>query len=115
MRTFRRCSAAFCLKVEGGRDRGRTRRIRRHGRDPQACENSRRKSARPVARRYAAAGTAAEAISKDFTPLTDLRASASYRSRVAGNLVIKAIAEMAGIGAGVTRIADHRTFADAAE
>ncbi len=58
---------------------------------------------------------AAEAVAKDFTPLTDLRASASYRSRVAGNLVIKAIAEMAGVGANVTRIADHRIVADAAE
>ena len=51
----------------------------------------------------------------DFTPLTDPRACTTYRSRVAGNLVIKAIAEMAGIGPGVTRIADHRVFADAAE
>ena len=58
---------------------------------------------------------AAEAVAKDFTPLTDLRASASYRSRVAGNLVIKAIAEVAGVSAGVTRIADHRIVADAAE
>ncbi len=58
---------------------------------------------------------AAEAVAKDFTPLTDLRASASYRSRVAANLVVKAIAEMAGVGADVTRIANHRIVADAAE
>jgi xanthine dehydrogenase small subunit len=58
---------------------------------------------------------AAAAIGEDFTPLSDLRASAAYRSRVAGNLVIKALAEMAGIGPDVTRIADHRTLADAAE
>jgi hypothetical protein len=31
-------------------------------------------------------------------PLTDLRASASYRSRVAGDLIIKALAEIAGVG-----------------
>ena len=58
---------------------------------------------------------AAEAVDKDFTPLTDLRASAAYRRRVAGNLVIKAIAEIAGVSPDVTRIADHRMIADAAE
>ena len=40
---------------------------------------------------------AADAVGEDFTPLTDLRASAAYRSRVAGNLVIKALAEIAGV------------------
>ena len=59
--------------------------------------------------------TSAEAVSNDFTPLTDLRASAAYRSRVAGNLVVKAIAEIAGVSPGITRIADHRMVADAAE
>jgi xanthine dehydrogenase small subunit len=58
---------------------------------------------------------ASEAVAKDFTPLTDLRASAAYRSRVAGNLVIKALAEIAGANANVTRIADRRMVADAAE
>src|ERR1700722_5054854 len=58
--------------------------------------------------------SAAEALSKDFTPLTDLRASAAYRSRVAGNLVVKAIAEIAGVSPGITRVADHRMLADAA-
>ena len=58
---------------------------------------------------------AAEAVAKDFTPLTDLRASAAYRSRVAGNLVIKALAEIAGASANVTRVADRRMVADAAE
>ncbi len=59
--------------------------------------------------------SAAEAIQKDFSPLSDLRASAAYRSRVAGNLVIKALAEIAGIGSDVTRIAERRMVADAAE
>jgi xanthine dehydrogenase small subunit len=58
---------------------------------------------------------AAEAVDADFKPLSDLRASAAYRSRVARNLVIKALAETAGVGSDVTRIADHRTVADAAE
>jgi xanthine dehydrogenase small subunit len=58
---------------------------------------------------------AAAAIAEDFKPLNDLRASAAYRSRVAGNLVIKALAEIAGIGSDVTRIADRRMLADAAE
>ena len=46
---------------------------------------------------------AAEAVAKDFTPLTDLRASAAYRSRVAGNLVVKALAEIAGVEQQMSR------------
>jgi xanthine dehydrogenase small subunit len=57
----------------------------------------------------------ADAVGEDFTPLTDLRASASYRSRVAGNLVIKALAEIAGVSPQVTRVADRRVLAHAAE
>ena len=58
---------------------------------------------------------AADAVKKDFTPLTDLRASADYRGRVAGNLVIKALAEIAGVASDVTRISDRRMPAHAAE
>jgi xanthine dehydrogenase small subunit len=58
---------------------------------------------------------AADAIKDDFTPLSDLRASAGYRSRVAGNLVIKALAEIGGTGTDTTRLADRRMVADAAE
>src|SRR6185312_1825655 len=58
---------------------------------------------------------AADAVSKDFTPLTDQRASAGYRSRVAGNLIVKALAEIAGVSSRVTRVIDRRMLADAAE
>jgi len=58
---------------------------------------------------------AADAVNADFTPLTDLRASADYRSRVAGNLVIKALAEIAGVAPHVTRVSDNRMPAHAAE
>jgi xanthine dehydrogenase small subunit len=58
---------------------------------------------------------AADAVKKDFTPLTDLRASTTYRRRVAGDLVIKALAEIAGISSDVARIADRRMVADAAK
>ena len=58
---------------------------------------------------------AADAVKEDFTPLTDLRASAVYRSRVAANLVVKALAEIAGLSTQVTRVVDHRTLAHAAE
>jgi xanthine dehydrogenase small subunit len=57
----------------------------------------------------------AAAVNDDFTPLTDLRASAAYRRRVAGNLVIKALAEMAGAASAATRITARRMLADAAE
>ena len=58
---------------------------------------------------------AADAVKEDFTPLTDLRASAGYRGRVAGNLIVKALAEIAGLSPQITRVVDHRTLAHAAE
>jgi xanthine dehydrogenase small subunit len=55
--------------------------------------------------------SAASAVSEDFTPLTDLRASAEYRRCVASNLVIKALAEIGGLSSNITRIKDRRMFA----
>ncbi len=43
------------------------------------------------------------AIGSDYAPLTDMRATAAYRSRVAANLLLKALVEVAG-GEGATRI-----------
>jgi xanthine dehydrogenase small subunit len=43
------------------------------------------------------------AIGADYSPLTDMRATAAYRSRVAVNLLTKALLEVAG-GAAATRI-----------
>ncbi len=45
------------------------------------------------------------ALASDFTPLTDMRASAAYRARVAANLLTKALIEVAGAEAP-TRIGD---------
>jgi len=45
------------------------------------------------------------AIAGDFTPLTDMRASAAYRAEVAANLMLKALLEVAGADAP-TRIGD---------
>ena len=47
--------------------------------------------------------------------LYNLRASAGYRSRVAGNLIVKALAEIAGVSPQFTRVVDHRILAHAAE
>jgi xanthine dehydrogenase small subunit len=107
--------AAFCLKVEG--ERIVDARIAFGG---MAATPKRAKAVEENLRGLSLADRggwhlAAEAVGKDFKPLTDLRASAAYRSRVAGNLVIKALAEIAGVGADVTRLADRRAFADAAE
>ena len=43
------------------------------------------------------------AIGADYSPLTDMRATSAYRSRVAANLLLKALLEVAG-GASATRI-----------
>jgi xanthine dehydrogenase small subunit len=45
------------------------------------------------------------ALASDFTPLTDMRASAAYRAHVAANLLMKALIEVAGAEAP-TRIGD---------
>jgi xanthine dehydrogenase small subunit len=47
------------------------------------------------------------AIASDFTPLTDMRASAAYRSQVAANLLIRALMEISGASAP-TRIGELR-------
>jgi xanthine dehydrogenase small subunit len=52
--------------------------------------------------------SAANQIGTDFTPLTDMRASAQYRLRVAENLVIKALAEIAGASKRMTRVVDSQ-------
>jgi xanthine dehydrogenase small subunit len=51
---------------------------------------------------------AAERIGDDFKPLTDVRASSEYRLGVARNIVIKALAEIAGVSSPVTRILDRQ-------
>ncbi len=50
---------------------------------------------------------AISAIAKDFQPLSDMRASAAYRSEVAANLVKRALTEVAGLDAP-TRLGDLR-------
>jgi len=47
------------------------------------------------------------ATAKDFQPLTDMRASAAYRSEVAGNLILRALTEISGVGAP-TRLGELR-------
>jgi xanthine dehydrogenase small subunit len=107
--------AAFCFKVDGSRISeakvafGGMAGIPKRAKNVEASLSG--LSLTDTSRWRAAAG----AVGNDFAPLNDLRASAAYRARVAGNLVIKAIAEMAGVGADVTRIADRRMVADAAE
>jgi xanthine dehydrogenase small subunit len=107
--------AAFCLTVEHGRISeakvafGGMAGIPKRA---KTVEENLRGLSLTDTRRWQAA---ADAVNADFTPLTDLRASAGYRSRVAGNLVIKALAEIAGVASYVTRISDPRMPAHAAE
>jgi xanthine dehydrogenase small subunit len=62
----------------------------------------------------AAIRAALVAISDDFTPLDDMRASADYRLRTARALVAKAIAEIAGAPTSETRVFGRRRDAHAA-
>ena len=107
--------AAFCLTVEGGAIREA-----RAAFGGMAGIPKRAKTVESGLRGLSLADArgwrlAADAVKQDFTPLTDLRASAGYRSRVAANLVIKVLAEIAGVSSDVTRIVDRRIVADAAE
>jgi xanthine dehydrogenase small subunit len=107
--------AAFCLQLDGG-----TIREARVAFGGMAGIPKRAKTVEEKLRGLSLADpsgwqAAAAAIGADFTPLTDLRASAGYRSRVAVNLVVKALAEIAGLSPQVTRVADRRMLAHAAE
>jgi xanthine dehydrogenase small subunit len=55
------------------------------------------------------------ALAGDFQPMTDQRATASYRSTVARNLLAKALIEIAGISSGETRLIADRERMEAAE
>jgi xanthine dehydrogenase small subunit len=107
--------AAFCLRIDAGRISDA--RVAFGG---MAGIPKRAKTVEGALRGLPLAETqrwqaAADALGEDFTPLTDLRASAAYRRRVAGNLVIKALAEIAGASSDTTRLAGRRMIADAAE
>jgi xanthine dehydrogenase small subunit len=107
--------AAFCLKVDGGRISDAKVAFGGMAGIPKRATHAEETLRGMVLTDTSRWPAAAAAIAQDFRPLTDQRASAAYRSRVASNLVIKALAEIAGIGADVTRIADRRMLADAAE
>lgn len=51
-----------------------------------------------------AAKEAAAALTQDFQPMSDMRASAEYRLLVAGNLIVKFQAEWAGAAPATTRV-----------
>jgi len=104
--------AAFCLKIADGRVGDATVAFGGMAGIPKRAKSV-EAALRGVSLRDARQWRAAvEAVGKDFTPLSDLRGSAAYRSRVAANLVAKAIAEMAGVSSSLTRIAERRVVVD---
>jgi xanthine dehydrogenase small subunit len=58
---------------------------------------------------------ACTAISRDYQPMTDQRASAAYRATVARNLLLKALSEIASGQTRATRIIGRRETLQAAE
>ena len=52
---------------------------------------------------------ACDALAADYTPMSDHRASAGYRARVARNLLIKTLHEIAGEPGAALRIIDNRS------
>jgi xanthine dehydrogenase small subunit len=57
---------------------------------------------------------AIEALAQDFAPIDDARASAAYRRHIAGALLSKALAEVAGASSDGTRVTGIREAADVA-
>jgi xanthine dehydrogenase small subunit len=55
------------------------------------------------------------ALGRDFQPMSDHRASAEYRALIAGNLLRKALMEVARGDTGETRLVGHRPTLQAAE
>ncbi len=62
----------------------------------------------------ATAAAACEGLAADFAPITDQRASASYRLRVAKALLRKALIEIGGAATATTRVVGRRENAHAA-
>ena len=60
----------------------------------------------------ASVAKAQAALAHDFTPITDMRASAAYRLKVAQNLLMKLYVETAGLRAE-TRLVGERSLAHA--
>ncbi|MEZ5870910.1 MAG: xanthine dehydrogenase small subunit [Nitratireductor sp.] len=58
---------------------------------------------------------AIDALADDYTPLTDMRASAQYRTRVAQNLLRKALIEIGEGNSEVTRVTGQRETLEAAQ
>ena len=57
---------------------------------------------------------ALEKLEQDFTPLSDMRASAEYRSEIAKNLLLKTLIELAGDDQVQTRLTGKRVVGHAA-
>jgi xanthine dehydrogenase small subunit len=95
---------AFRIAVEGGRIASACIAFGGMAATPKRALAVERRLIGADANDSAAWRSAAEQVSNDFTPLTDMRASAEYRLDVAGNLVIKALAELSGAASPVTRI-----------
>jgi xanthine dehydrogenase small subunit len=61
----------------------------------------------------AACEAAVAALNDDFAPITDQRAGADYRRRIAGALLRKALTEIAGVESHATRVVGTREVAHA--
>lgn len=75
------------LTVAGGPHRRSATGLWRHGRHRAARRRSRSRAAGPALDRTHSAGRRVAALAQDFTPLSDMRASSSYRLQVAQNLL----------------------------
>ena len=88
------CGFHVALRDGGGRDGAA--RLRRHGGDAEARGGGRGGAGRASRGRWRRVARAEAALAEDFAPITDWRASADYRARVARNLLRRFYLESTG-------------------
>ena len=80
-------------------------RLRRHGRHPQTRHRRRSRHARTNPSPWKPSQAALPAFATDFQPLTDMRASATYRLTTAQNLLIRYFHDLTGTKTNVLEVA----------
>ena len=101
---------AFRIACDGAARQCGAHRLWRHGRDAQTRVGAAEAALIGADLDDPATWQAAprRRLPRIYTPMDDHRASAAYRARVAQNLLIKALHEIAGEGSAQTRIIDNR-------
>jgi hypothetical protein len=103
------------VQHHGGRRHGhrRAHRLRRHGGHSETCHACRSGADRPALDPRDTVEAARARFGDDYTPLSDMRASAAYRLDTAANMLLRYFAEMSGNPVSVLEVRHERPQAPA--